>query len=183
DFSMYYLEKFLKEKGWQYLNRGDSGDPSSNAGIQNGDIDGDGHEKQLKLATRIDILLAEIVETVGELLDVGWQKIRIVTDHGWLLTPTPMAKVELPKHLTETRWGRCAVIKDSMDSGYQQVGWFWNNAVSIAMAPGASSFIAGRYYDHGGLSLQECLTPVIAVRKNPSLVTNVTASATLSAFR
>lgn len=183
DFSMYYLEKFLKEKGWQYLNRGDSGDPSSNAWIQNGDIDGEGHEKQLKLATRIDILLAEIVETVGELLDVGWQKIRIVTDHGWLLTPTPMAKVELPKHLTETRWGRCAVIKDSMDSGYQQVGWFWNNAVSIAMAPGASSFIAGRYYDHGGLSLQECLTPVIAVRKNPSLVTNVTASATLSDLR
>ena len=128
-------------------------------------------------------MLAEIVETVGELLDVGWQKIRIVTDHGWLLTPTPMAKVELPKHLTETRWGRCAVIKDSMDSGYQQVGWFWNNAVSIAMAPGASSFIAGRYYDHGGLSLQECLTPVIAVRKNPSLVTNVTASATLSDLR
>ncbi|MCY1457726.1 hypothetical protein D9M71_750460 [compost metagenome] len=31
------------------------------------------------------------------------------------------------------------------------------------MAPGASAFLAGRHYDHGGLSLQECLTPILEV--------------------
>lgn len=118
DFSAYYLKKFLQEKGWQYLNEGDSGDPASNAWVQSGDIDKEGHVKGLKLAARIDTLLSEVVERVEELLAAGWRKIRIVTDHGWMLTPAPMAKVELAKHLTETRWGRCAVIKDSVDSGY-----------------------------------------------------------------
>ena len=183
DFSSYYLKKFLQEKGWQYLEEGDSGDPTSNAWVQSGDIDKEGHVKGLKLAARIDTLLAEVQERVEELLAAGWRKIRIVTDHGWMLTPAPMAKVELAKHLTETRWGRCAVIKDSVDSGYQQVGWYWNSAVSIAMAPGACSFKAGQHYDHGGLSLQECLTPVIEVRNTQSPATSATTSATLSDLR
>lgn len=183
DFSAYYLKKFLQEKGWQYLEEGDSGDPASNAWVQSGDIDKEGHVKGLKLAARIDTLLAEVVERVEELLSAGWRKIRIVTDHGWMLTPAPMVKVELAKHLTETRWSRCAVIKDSVDSGYQQVGWYWNSAVSIAMAPGACSFKAGQHYDHGGLSLQECLTPVIEVRSTQAPVTTSAISATLSDLR
>ncbi|RRW13276.1 BREX-1 system phosphatase PglZ type B [Stutzerimonas stutzeri] len=183
DFSSHYLRKFLNEKGWQYLEEGESGDPASNAWLQSGDIDKEGHVKDLKLAARIDTLLDEVVERAEELIAAGWRKIRIVTDHGWILTPRPMAKVDLPKHLTETRWGRCAVIKDSVDSGYQQVGWHWNSAVSIAMAPGVCSFKAGQNYDHGGLSLQECMTPVIQIR-NTKAVTAVSAvTATLSDIR
>jgi len=183
DFSSHYLRKFLNEKGWQYLEEGESGDPASNAWLQSGDIDKEGHVKGLKLAARIDTLLDEVVERAEELIAAGWRKIRIVTDHGWILTPRPMAKVDLPKHLTETRWGRCAVIKDSVDSGYQQVGWYWNSAVSIAMAPGVCSFKAGQNYDHGGLSLQECMTPVIQIR-NTKAVTAVSAvTATLSDIR
>jgi len=182
-FSAYYLKKLLKEKGWQYLEEGDSGDPSRNAWVQSGDIDKEGHVKGLKLAARIDGLLNEVVERVEELLAAGWQKVRIVTDHGWMLTPAPMAKVELAKHLTETRWGRCAVLKDTVDSGYQQVGWYWNNAVNIAMAPGACSFKAGQHYDHGGLSLQECLTPVIEIINNKKPTSQPAIVATLSDIR
>ncbi len=183
DFSSHYLRKFLNEKGWQYLEEGESGDPASNAWLQSGDIDKEGHVKGLKLAARIDTLLDEVVERAEELIAAGWRKIRIVTDHGWILTPRPMSKVDLPKHLTETRWGRCAVIKDSVDSGYQQVGWYWNSAVSIAMAPGVCSFKAGQNYDHGGLSLQECMTPVIQIR-NTKAVTAVSAvTAALSDIR
>ncbi len=183
DFSAYYLRKFLKEKGWLYLEDGDSGDITSNAWVQSGDIDKEGHVRGLKLAARVDSLLDEIVERVEELVAAGWRKIRIVTDHGWMLTPEPMTRVDLPKHLTETRWGRCAVIKDSVASGYQQVGWYWNNQVSIAMAPGASCFKAGLHYDHGGLSLQECLTPVIEILSKKSTAAQSTATATLSDLR
>lgn len=183
DFSSHYLRKFLDEKGWQYLEEGESGDPASNAWLQSGDIDKEGHVKGLKLAARIDTLLDEVVERAEELIAAGWRKIRIVTDHGWILTPRPMAKVDLPKHLTETRWGRCAVIKDSVDSGYQQVGWYWNSAVSIAMAPGVCSFKAGQNYDHGGLSLQECMTPVIQIRNTKALTAVSAVTATLSDIR
>ena len=61
--------------------------------------------KQLKLASRIDNLLDEIQERIEELVAAGWSRIRIVTDHGWLLLPEPMPKVTLPKHLAEMRWG------------------------------------------------------------------------------
>ncbi|EJY6040359.1 BREX-1 system phosphatase PglZ type B [Pseudomonas aeruginosa] len=183
DFSSHYLRKFLNEKGWQYLEEGESGDPASNAWLQSGDIDKEGHVKGLKLAARIDTLLDEVVERAEELIAAGWRKIRIVTDHGWILTPRPMAKVDLPKHLTETRWGRCAVIKDSVDSGYQQVGWYWNSAVSIAMAPGVCSFKAGQNYDHGGLSLQECMTPVIQIRNTKAVAAISAVTATLSDIR
>lgn len=176
NFSAYYLKKYLKEKGWQYLEQGDSGDPSKNAWVQSGDIDKEGHVKGLKLAARVDSLLDEVVERVEELLAAGWRKIRIVTDHGWMLTPAPMAKVDLPKYLTETRWSRCAVLRESVKSGYQQVGWYWNAGVSIAMAPGACSFKAGQNYDHGGLSLQECLTPIIEMKGAQSAkISNVQA--------
>ncbi len=182
-FSAYYLRKLLQEKGWQYLEEGESGDPTSNAWLQSGDIDKEGHVRGLKLASRIDILLDEVVERVEELIVAGWRKIRIVTDHGWVLTPKPMSKVDLPKHLTETRWSRCALIKDSVDSGYQQVGWYWNSAVSVAVAPGVSSFKAGQHYDHGGLSLQECLTPVIEIRSSQPAMPVSAVNATLSDIR
>jgi hypothetical protein len=183
DFSAYYLKKYLKEKGWVYLEEGESGDPSTNAWVQSGDIDKEGHVKGLKLAARIDTLLEEIVERVDELLAAGWRKIRIVTDHGWVLTPGTMYKVDLTKHLTDTHWGRCAVIKDAVDTGYLQLGWYWNGNVSIAMAPGISSFKAGQHYDHGGLSLQECLTPVIELSSNQQVQSAPSVSATLSDLR
>ena len=50
-----------------------------------------------------------------------------------------------------------------------------DNSVSIAMAPHICSFIAGKHYDHGGLSLQECLTPVINI-KSLNVLSKVSAS-------
>lgn len=45
------------------------------------------------------------------------------------------------------------------------LGWDWCPEVQIAMAPGIASFIAGREYAHGGLSLQECRIPVITLEQ------------------
>jgi hypothetical protein len=51
------------------------------------------------------------------------------------------------------------------------------------MAPGISSFKAGQHYDHGGLSLQECLTPVIELSSNQQVQPVPSVSATLSDLR
>lgn len=165
-FSAYYFKKLLSEKHWAYLEENESGDIKLNAWTQTGDIDKEGHIKGIKLAGRIDAMLDEIVERIEDLQAAGWRKIRVVTDHGWILTPEPMKKVELPKYLTETRWGRCAVIKETVNSGFLEVNWYWNPQIHIAMAPGIHNFKAGQYYDHGGLSLQECFTPVITIVSN-----------------
>jgi hypothetical protein len=77
--------------------------------------------------------------------------------------PGGLPKVELAKHQTATTWGRCAVIKDTAHATPLTFGWSWCDAVQVAYALGVSSFIAGRDYAHGGLSLQECLAPVLTL--------------------
>ena len=176
-YSQYYLKKLLAADGWHFIANDETGDPSGKAWTECGDIDKEGHVKQLKLAQRIEPLLDEIVERFVELELAGWRQFRLVTDHGWLLVPDELPKVNLPKYLTETRWGRCAQLKESVKTSELTMGWYWNPSVSIAMAPDISSFVAGKYYEHGGISLQECLTPIIKVKSLVSV--NSTASASI----
>ena len=180
-FSQYYLNKLLEEAGWQFIANDEIGDATGRAWTECGDIDKEGHAKQLKLAQRIEPLLDEIVERIVELVAGGWRHIRIVTDHGWLLVPDELPKVSLPKQATETLWGRCAQLKESVSIDGLLVAWHWNPSVSVAMAPSISSFIAGRHYEHGGLSLQECLTPVLNIKSKAALLS--TASATITSKR
>ena len=168
-WSQHYLKKYLTENGWQYLSAGENGDSAGLAWLETGDLDHYGHEHGLKLARELPRIFEAIEERLHELIRAGWRKIRIVTDHGWLLVPGGLPKVELPRYLAETRWGRCALLKEGSITETLNVGWYWNRDVSIAMAQGISSFVAGRVYEHGGLSLQECLTPVITIESETKI--------------
>ena len=55
------------------------------------------------------------------------------------------------------------MLKDSSHGTPLTFGWSWCKDVQIAFAPGISTFIAGAEYAHGGLTLQECLVPVLDV--------------------
>jgi len=105
----------------------------------------------------LDLLL----ERVQSLLEAGWRQVRLVTDHGWLLMPGGMPKVELPKYLAESRWSRCASIKESAHVEVPTAGWSWDPQERFAHAPGVHCFMSGQEYAHGGASLQECLVPVL----------------------
>ena len=155
------FRKLLADNGVQPLEKHETGDPSGRAWTESGDLDHYGHEHGVRLARDVDAQLAAVVERVQELRDAGWRRVRIVTDHGWLLVPGGLPKTELPKHQAETRWGRCAVLKDTAHGTPLTFGWDWCKDVQVAYAPGVSSFIAGADYAHGGLSLQECLVPVL----------------------
>ncbi|MEB3189722.1 MAG: BREX-1 system phosphatase PglZ type B [Snowella sp.] len=171
----YHFKKRLKERNWQRLERSNLGDGQGNAWYEFGDIDHEGHDRGWKLAKHIDTLLTEIQEQITLLIQVGWQKIRIVTDHGWLLLPGGLPKTELPSVLTETKWGRCAVIKPGATTDQRLFPWFWNPHQYFAFADGISCFRRGDDYVHGGLSLQECLCLELAVTRrleqnaNPSV--------------
>lgn len=162
--STYNFRKLLEEHGIQVLDKHQIGDPTGSAWVECGDLDPYGHEHGLRLARDMHTQLSQIVERLQELKEAGWSRFSVVTDHGWLLVPGGLPKSELPKHQVQTRWGRCAVLKDSSHGTDLTFGWDWFKDVQIAMAPGISSFIAGAEYAHGGLSLQECLVPVIEVQ-------------------
>lgn len=157
------FRKLLVDNGIQYLNKHESGDPAGRAWTEAGDLDHYGHEHEVRLARDMDAQLLQVIERAQELRDAGWRQLRIVTDHGWLLLPGGLPKTELPKHQAETRWGRCAVLKNSAHGTPLTFGWDWCKDVQVAYAPGVSSFVAGTAYAHGGLSLQECLVPVLDV--------------------
>lgn len=166
------FRKLLDAAGYQVLRGDDLGEPGGRAWIEHGELDKMGHEQGWKLARRIDEQVREMAERIEALLDAGWKSVKVVTDHGWLLLPGGLPKVELPGYLADTRWGRCAVLKSSSKSdGHLVVDWRWSSAVRIALAPGIGAFKAGIEYTHGGLSLQECLTPILVVRRGASETT------------
>lgn len=158
------LRKAIESAGWQVLGNSSVGSASGRAWTECGDLDHFGHEHGLKLARELDAQLDAIAERIEELAEAGWQRLRVVTDHGWLLIPGGLPKVDLPKFLTATRWGRCAALKEKASAPVPTLGWDWNPAVTVALAPGIASFKAGDVYAHGGLSLQESLVPVIDIR-------------------
>ena len=159
--SGYNFRKLLSEHDIQSLDKHQVGDPQGQAWTEAGDLDHYGHEHGVRLARDLDAQLNRLIERVSELRDAGWQRIRIVTDHGWLLIPGGLPKSEFARHQVETRWGRCAVLKDSAHGTPLTFGWDWCHDVQVAYAPGVSCFIAGVEYAHGGISLQECLVPVL----------------------
>lgn len=160
------FKKLLEGEKIQYLSPGETGDTAGCAWTEQGEIDSLGHSLQAKLANRVQEQLDLIVERVESLLEAGWKEIHIVTDHGWLLMPGGLPKVSLPKYLTESRWSRCASIKDGSKVDCPTVPWYWNPTQHVAVAPGVSSFFDGNEYAHGGVSLQECLIPVINIKSN-----------------
>jgi len=155
----------LVEKGYQFLSGGETGDPSGKAWSEYGDLDRYGHLEGWKLSKRIGELVLGLVSRIEKLLEAGWKKVRIVTDHGWLLLPGGLPKTEMPGFLVETRWGRCALLKTTSVMDILMIPWFWNREVYIAIAPGISAFRGGLEYDHGGLTFQECVVPEFYVAK------------------
>jgi hypothetical protein len=128
-----------------------------------GNLDTDGHSLGLRLARQVAIEVSRIVERVMALRAAGWPLVRIVTDHGWLLVPGGLDKIELPKSVTLTAWSRAAIVSPGAVPELPTLPWFWADHVRIAVPPGAQAFRAGEVYAHGGVSPQECVIPDILV--------------------
>ena len=172
------FRKLLSAEGHQVLGPADVGDAASTnarAWTEDGEFDRFGHEFQCKLAARVDDQLELLLERIRGLLAAGWKRVRIVTDHGWLLVPGGMPKVQLPRYLAESRWSRCASIKDGSHVEVPVAGWSWNPQERFAYGPGVHCFVAGQEYAHGGVSLQECVVPFLTVTSSvPSAAVVVT---------
>ncbi len=166
------LRKLVSEEGIQILGPEDFGDVSGRAWCESGNIDEYGHIHGRMIANHAVSELRRIVQRITGLLHHGWRKVVVVTDHGWLLLPSGLPKVELPEHLTETRKGRCARMKEGSRADQQIVPWHWEHSVPIAVARGIYCYEAGKEYEHGGLSPQECVVPILTAtgRVSPATV-------------
>lgn len=135
-----------------------------------GDIDQIGEKKQLSGLKDISYYPVQIAKTVKQLLAMGYNKVYITADHGFVITgildeadkiPVPdnkNAKVEerfiltnepISKHILMERTG------DSCDFNYQYY--------ALTDKPFVSRGIYG--YAHGGCSPQECIIPIFCFSK------------------
>ncbi|UXA52320.1 BREX-1 system phosphatase PglZ type B [Xanthomonas prunicola] len=179
----YHLKKLLSADNWKVLDRTDNGDGHGNAWCEFGDIDSEGHVRGWKLAKHIDPLLGEIAERIAALLAAGWTRIKVVTDHGWLLMPGKLPTIQMSKDLTDNKWGRCASIKSGASTNERLYPWFWNPNQQFALADGVGCYGKSVDYNHGGLSLQECLTLELIVTRGANASVRQAAQVTDIAWR
>jgi hypothetical protein len=161
------IESLMKQKGCNVLKNGDySKNDSLHCWLEYGQIDGDGHNLGWHIVHSMDRYINEIVERIEEIFKVGWNSVKVVTDHGWLMVPKGLPKTSIAASLVDSKWGRCAAIKPGalFDGSYYP--WFWNENVHFALAEGVSCYRASTEYSHGGISLQECILLDIEISLN-----------------
>lgn len=162
--SPYYFKAELSKVGYQAINGpSDIADPQQKYWMEIGDIDKRGHQEQASMLRRIPEMMEDLRRKIEAILKKGVKNIQIVTDHGWLLLPGNLPKESLHRNLAETRWGRCVLLKEGVNTDYLYLPWSWNPDILIAFAPGISFFKNNEAYAHGGISIHECLTPMLTI--------------------
>ena len=136
-----------------------------------GKLDSLGHSLEASLVRQIAPEIDNLLERISALLSAGWSRVHVVTDHGWLLLPGGLPKVELSPHLVATKWSRCAAVKGGSTPSIPTYPWYWNPVLRIASPPGIGAFLANTEYAHGGISLQECVIPDLTVERGEAAVT------------
>lgn len=172
DVAQATFKEVLAQKGFTFVNNSNDINSAGRHWQETGEIDKKGHEEQSGMIRRIPECLEKIYEIISIAFEKGISEIKIVTDHGWLLLPGGLPKENMPADLTETRWGRCALLKDGVKSTLLHQSWKWNKDIYIAFAPGISFFKNNQEYAHGGISLQECIVPVITIKNKNYKNTN-----------
>ena len=167
------LRSILEEKGFSVLNDAEIGDPGKSAWTDCANIDEEGHSKGIELPRVLDRELKRIRDRIIELLDAGWKQVRIVTDHGWLLLPGRLPKIDLKPTLVEIKKSRFAQIRQDATVDFIVLPWYWDRNIRIAIAPGVASFEEGKIYAHGGLSPQEVVVPEILVSRESSRTSGI----------
>lgn len=158
------LRRAIGKRGFQILEGEETGDPSGAGWMEYGNLDAIGHAEGAKLAHRVEAEVRALASRIDDLLAAGWREVVVITDHGWLVLPGGLPSVSLPQHLTAARKGRCARLKGGAKTEHQTVPWVFDTNVAIAVAPGIAVFVSGNEYEHGGLSPQESVLPVLRIR-------------------
>ena len=161
------LRDAMEKAGYQIVGDGTLDIPMSAGArgwLETGEIDRHGHHHgAVSFARQVERELDDLVRRIKQLFQVGWRSVRVVTDHGWLLLPGGLPLVTLPRHLTESKWARCAVVSEDSTPDAPLHPWHWNGTEWFAAPPGIACFSRRSEYAHGGLSIQECLIPDIRV--------------------
>ena len=89
--------------------------------------------------------LREVAEIALRSAEQG-RRVRIVTDHGWLLMPGGFQQAALETGLVEPsgKRSRMAALKLGAPTSYLRVPWTWDSSVSLVVPTGARTLLPSR---------------------------------------
>ncbi|MDX0695437.1 BREX-1 system phosphatase PglZ type B [Sinorhizobium medicae] len=161
----------MRARGVEVVAKNEARGPSSGQSIgwtECGNLDKDGHAMGERLAGQVEGEIEAIAHRVQTLRQAGWQRVQVVTDHGWLIIPGGLPKAAIATSTLETTaWSRVALLSGGAAPEAATLPWTFDASVRIAVPPGVRAFRAGEAYAHGGVSLQECVVPEILVGDVP----------------
>lgn len=158
------LKSLMQTEGVKSFSDSEVGDPSGRGWTEAADLDALGHKVGLKLVDQVDREVAGIADRIRGLLAAGWNRVHVVTDHGWLLMPGSLPKVELDINKVTVRKTRAARLAEHTGSIDQpEYPWTWDDSVRVAIPIGIAAFEMGKVYEHGGVSPQESIVPHLIV--------------------
>jgi len=137
--------------------------------VKTADIDKIGETHPLEARRMIPGLVRKIITGVNRVQDKGFNQVVIATDHGFVLLDEQQAGDTVSKPPGE--WiaikDRCLLGKGSSGDGVlvfnkTEVG-IQGDFEDYIVPRSFGTFKKGHPYFHGGLSLQECILPVISV--------------------
>lgn len=155
------LEKAIETAGWSCS---ENLLPDVAIWREVGRFDAEGHALGSRLAERVGEGIEEIAGIVLRLARAG-RRVRVVTDHGWLLMPGGLPHAQLAPGLAmpSGKANRVAMLKQGAPTTYTRLPWSWDPAVTLATPPGVRAFYSGTEYAHGGVSPEECVLPMLDV--------------------
>jgi hypothetical protein len=137
--------------------------------VKTTDIDTLAEDSALEAIRLIPRLTKKIVAGVNKTRKMGYDHAVLVTDHGFVLFDAQQAGDVVPKPqgewgMVKTRCllGKCAIAEKVQAFGKNEVG-IAGDLEDYVVPRSFGTFSKGNPYAHGGLSLQECLLPVIAI--------------------
>ncbi|OQB98762.1 MAG: PglZ domain protein [Spirochaetes bacterium ADurb.Bin110] len=153
----------------EQVRKADIGDAVDLLVVRSTEIDAAGESLGKEALPMLSLLLRNLLRALERSRKLGFAKAVIVTDHGFLLLPAPKAGDAITK--PEGAW-EAAGPRYLLGEGIESTGvkLFDASLVGVpgyakqfATPAGLGSFIFGARYVHGGLSLQECVLPVLTI--------------------
>ena len=107
---------------------------------------------------------------IRELLDAGWQRVDVVTDHGWILLPGRHGEGRAAgRRRPRSRRAGARGSRTALRSTCRRCRGSGITTSGSRSRPGVTCFEANKEYEHGGVSPQECIVPRLAVTRRRSV--------------
>ena len=134
------------------------------------DIDQQGHTGGDQFPRLALELAANVMRTIDRLHEAGVSEVHVVTDHGFLLLPPQevdaLGRPDLPLRQTERREPRWAALKPDapVDEVFLLPCPLDPHGPRLGFPRGVRTLQAAEPYEHGGISLHECVLPHLVSR-------------------